>query len=157
MSVSGEVEAIHTAARQSAPCEPVERVNVVAGRGVEGDRKFGDHPPGSGKDLTLIAAESLEALEREHGIRLEPGESRRQVTTRGIDVNELVGRRFRVGPVEAVGIELCEPCRHLESLTQHGVMRGLVHRAGINADVVESGEIAVGDPVEDLGPADPGR
>ena len=65
----------------------------------------------------------------------------------------LVGRRFTVGSVEAVGIELCAPCNHLHSLTQPGVMRGLVHRAGINADVVRDGEIAVGDEVVDLGPA----
>ena len=153
----GQVEAIHTSAAKGARCEPAERVTAVAGRGLEGDRKFGDHAEGSGKDLTLIAAEGLEALEREHGIHLGPGESRRQVTTRGIDVNALVGRRFKVGPVEAVGIELCEPCNHLEKLTQPGVMRGLVHRAGINADVVAGGEIAIGDTVEDLGPADGDR
>jgi MOSC domain-containing protein YiiM len=147
------VEGIHIAERRAAPVEAVERVNVIAGRGVEGDRKFGEHEPGSGHDLTLIPAEALEALAEETGIRLAPGESRRQVTTRGVDVNALVGRRFTVGSVEAVGIELCEPCNHLEGLTQPGVMRGLVHRAGINADVVKDGEIAVGDPVVDRGPA----
>jgi MOSC domain-containing protein YiiM len=148
----GKVEHIHVAPRKAAPVEPVESVNVLAGRGVEGDRKFGEHIRGDGKDLTLIPAESLEMLEAEHGIALQPGESRRQVTTRGIDVHELVGRRFTVGTVEAVGIELCEPCSHLEKLTQKGVMRGLVHRAGINADVVSDGRIALGDEVVDLGP-----
>jgi MOSC domain-containing protein YiiM len=150
----GQVEAIHIAAEFAAPCEPVERVRAVAGRGIEGDRQFGDHAPGSGKDLTLIAAEALETLEEETGIRLEPGQSRRQVTTRGIDVNALVGRRFTVGGVEAVGIELCEPCSHLQSMTPPGTMRGLVHRAGINADVVGGGEIAIGDAVSDVGPAE---
>jgi MOSC domain-containing protein YiiM len=149
----GRVEHIHTAAASGAPCEPVDRVHAVAGRGIEGDRKYGHHEPGSGHDLTLVAAEALEALEQETGIRLEPGQSRRQVTTRGIDVNALVGRRFTVGGVEAVGIELCEPCRHLQSLTPPGTMRGLVHRAGINADVVFGGEIALGDEVADAGPA----
>jgi MOSC domain-containing protein YiiM len=146
------VENIHITAESAQAVEPVERVTVVAGRGVEGDRKYGEHQPGDGKDLTLIPAESLETLAEEHGIELAPGESRRQVTTRGIDVHDLVGRRFTVGTVEAVGIELCEPCSHLQSLTQPGVMRGLVHRAGINADVVRDGEIAVGDEVVDLGP-----
>ena len=149
----GTVEGIHTTAEKAAPVEPAERVTVVALHGIEGDRKFGSHERGSGRDLTLIPAESLETLEREHGIALAPGESRRQVTTRGIDVHALVGRRFRVGTVEAVGIELCEPCNHLESLTQPGVMRGLVHTAGINADAVSGGEIAIGDEVVDLGPA----
>src|SRR4051812_28092440 len=147
------VEGIHIAGRTAEPVAATDRVTVVAGRGVEGDRKFGDHEPGSGKDLTLIPAESLETLAEQHGIQLAPGESRRQVTTRGIDVHDLVGRRFTVGSVEAVGVELCEPCNHLEKLTQPGVMRGLVHRAGINADVVRGGEIAVGDPVVDQGPA----
>jgi MOSC domain-containing protein YiiM len=151
----GTVEHIHIAAATAAPCLPVERVNAVAGKGLEGDRFFDDHPAGSGWDLTLVAAESLEACERESGVPLAPGESRRQVTTRGIDLNALVGRRFRVGTVEAVGTELCEPCNHLRKVTgKPEVLRGLVHRAGINADVVEGGEIAVGDRVEDLGPAD---
>ena len=147
------VEAIHIAPRGAEPVEPIEQVNVLAGHGVEGDRHFGEHEPGSGHDLTLIPAESLEALAEEAGIRLAPGESRRQVTTRGIDVHALVGRRFTVGSVEAVGIELCEPCNHLQKLTQPGVLRGLAHRAGINADVVRDGQIAVGDEVVDQGPA----
>jgi MOSC domain-containing protein YiiM len=145
------VEDIHTAPRTAAPVEPAERVRVIAGRGVEGDRFFGDHRPGSGHDLTLIAAEAIDALREETGIDLGDGASRRQVTTRGIDVNALVGKRFSVGSVEAIGIELCEPCRHLQKLTDPRVLRGLVHRGGINADVVQDGEIAVGDPIVDLG------
>ena len=148
------VESIHLASTRSAPCEPAERVRVVAGHGIEGDRHFRPRQPGDGADLSLIAAEALEALEDEHGIALAPGASRRQVTTRGVDLNALVGRRFRVGTVEAVATELCEPCNHLEGLTEPGVMRGLVHRGGIYADVVSDGEIAVGDRLEDLGPAD---
>src|SRR3954463_15906821 len=114
----GEVEHIHVSPEPEGRCEPVERVSALAGRGLEGDRKFGEHSPGSGKDLTLIAAESLERLAAAHGIWVEAGESRRQVTTRGIDVNALVGRRFSVGSVEAIGIELCEPCNHLQKMTQ---------------------------------------
>jgi len=150
MSVS-VVEAIHIARERAAPTEPVERIRAVAGRGLEGDRHFGEHEPGSGHDLTLVAAESIEALGEGQGIVLEPGQTRRQITTRGVDVNALVGRRFTVGEVEAVGIELCEPCNHLQSMTPPGTMRGLVHRAGLNADIVRGGEIAVGDPIADTG------
>ena len=154
----GRVEAIHIAAEKSAPVRPVERVAALAGQGIEGDRKFaaaGDpgHAPGEGRDLTLIEAEALEGLAAEHGVALEPGESRRNVTTRGIGLNDLVGHRFRVGQVEAIGIEPCDPCRHLERLTRPGVLRGLARRGGLRADVVQGGEIAVGDEVEDLGPA----
>ena len=155
---AGRVESIHIAAEIAGPVEPVERVSALAGRGLEGDRKFaaaGDpsHAPGEGRDLTLIEAEALEGVSSDHGIELAPGESRRQVTTRGIGLNELVGRRFRVGSVEAVGVEPCDPCRHLERLTQPGVLKALVNRGGLRADIVEGGEIAVGDEVEDLGPA----
>ena len=97
--------------------------------------------------LTLIAAEAVEALEREHGISLEARATRRNVVTRGIDVNELVGKRFRVGDVECEGVELCEPCAHLQSMTKEGVVKGLAHRGGLNADILSDGEISVGDAV----------
>ena len=84
------------------------------------------------------------------GIDLSAAESRRNLLTRGVDVNELVGRRFAVGEVECAGIELCEPCRHLEGLTRPGVLKGLVHRGGLRAAVVRGGDIAVGDPVRPL-------
>jgi MOSC domain-containing protein YiiM len=151
----GTVESIHTAAGRRAAPVSHEQVSVVAGRGIEGDYHFEQHERGTGDDLTLIAAESVERLAAEHGIWLEPGESRRQVTTRGVDLNALVGRRFRVGGVEAVGVELCEPCIVLARLTgDFGVLRGLARRGGLRADVVEGGSIAVGDPVEDRGAAD---
>src|SRR5436305_15304192 len=136
------VESIHIAAEHEQLPLPVDSVRAVAGKGLEGDRQYGRG------DITLIEAEALEALASEHGIELEPGESRRQVTTRGVSLNDLVGVRFRVGEVECVGTELCEPCNHLQKLTQPGVMRGLVHRAGINADVLTDGEIAVGDSID---------
>jgi MOSC domain-containing protein YiiM len=140
--VSGKVEAIHVTAEKEGRPQPRERVSVVAGRGIEGDRKFD-----SNHDLTLIEAEAIEGLAEDTGIELAPGQSRRQVTTRGVSLNDLVGKRFKVGELECVGEELCEPCNHLQSLTQPGVLRGLVHRGGLCAEVVSGGEIAVGDSV----------
>jgi MOSC domain-containing protein YiiM len=136
----GRVESIHLISEKEGPPEPVDRVRVRAGGGLEGDHHIGD--------VTLIEAEALEAVAGEQGIELGAGESRRQIMTRGIALNDLVGERFRVGDVELVGVELCEPCTHLESLTQAGVLRAFVHRAGINADVLSDGEIAPGDPIE---------
>jgi MOSC domain-containing protein YiiM len=121
-------------------------VRAVAGRGLEGNRYFLDEPE-PGQALTLIQAEALEGLEQDTGIRLSAAESRRNVLTRGIDLNALVGKRFRVGEAECYGVELCEPCASLERLTQPGVIRGLVHRGGLRADIVSDGEIAVGDEV----------
>jgi MOSC domain-containing protein YiiM len=72
------------------------------------------------------------------------------VTVRGVRLNDLVGKRFRVGDVECYGVELCEPCRHLEEMTRPGIIKDLTHRAGINADVLTDGTIAVGDTVSEL-------
>jgi MOSC domain-containing protein YiiM len=141
-----EVVSIHLASAESEPVYEVERVEAVAGAGLRGDRKFEPGAPPE-KHLTLIESEEIEQLAAEHGIELAPGESRRQVTTRGVRLNPLVGKRFRVGDVECRGIELCEPCAHLESLTYPGIMRGLVHKAGLNAEIISGGEIAVGDEI----------
>jgi MOSC domain-containing protein YiiM len=144
--MNGRVEGIYVAAQHGELPELVKSVRALAGRGLEGNRYFFDEAA-PGTALTLIAAEAVEAIEREHGISIEPKESRRNVVTRGIDVNELVGKRFRVGAVECRGVELCEPCATLESMTKPGVIKGLVHRGGLNADILSDGEISVGDSV----------
>jgi MOSC domain-containing protein YiiM len=138
--MTGTVEQIAIAAEQSALPETVHEVEVTD-KGIAGDR-YADKG-----DITLIEAEALDAFTAETGIELTHEESRRQVLTRGIRLNELVGKRFKVGEVEVIGQELCEPCNHLQSLTRPGVLRGMVHRAGLNADIVTPGRIAVGDTV----------
>ena len=138
------VEAIHLGAAKDPELWTVESVRAVAGKGLEGDRHF--HPGGAapGQALTLVAAEVVDE------VGLRPGETRRQVTVRDVDVNGLVGKRFRVGEVECFGVELCEPCRHLETMTRPGIIKELTHRAGINADILSGGVIRVGDPVVEL-------
>jgi MOSC domain-containing protein YiiM len=135
------VDAIHLGAAGVPELWAVESVQAVAGKGLEGDRHF--HPDGAppGQALTLVAAEVVEE------VGLEPGETRRQVTVRDVDVNALVGKRFRVGEVECFGVELCEPCRHLEAMTRPGIIKDLAHRAGVNADILVGGTIRPGDPV----------
>jgi MOSC domain-containing protein YiiM len=150
---AGQVIEINISPQHEVLPEPVARVRAVPGRGLEGDRNFfageGTQPERD-RELTLISTEALEALAAEHGIELTPAESRRNVATRGIDLNRLEGRRFRVGEVECEGIELCEPCNHLQGLTKSGVLRGLVHRGGLRAAILSEGDIAVGDPVAAL-------
>src|SRR5687767_3929655 len=156
----GTVESIHVAPRAEKQTQAVEAVEVVAGRGIEGDRYFRIDGSGTfheedkhGQDLTLIEAEAIEGLAADTGIELAPGEARRNVVTRGVALNDLVGRRFTVGEVEAVGNRLCDPCSHLQKLTQPGVLKGLVDRGGLRADVVRGGAIRVGDELRELGPA----
>jgi MOSC domain-containing protein YiiM len=135
------VEAIHLGAPRVAELWPVESVRAVAGKGLEGDRHFHEEGAPPGQALTLVEAEVVE------DVGLAPGDMRRQLTVRGVSLNGLVGKRFRVGDVECVGVELCEPCSHLEKMTRPGIINELVHRAGINADILVGGTIRVGDPL----------
>jgi MOSC domain-containing protein YiiM len=141
--VAGSVEAIHVSPQQSELPQPIDAVEVTA-EGVIGDRY------GHTRDLTLIEAEALDGFRADTGLELTAAESRRQVLTRGIRLNDLVGRRFTVGGVECVGQELCEPCSHLQAVTRPGVLRGMVNRGGLRADIVSGGRIAVGDEVAEL-------
>ena len=138
------VEAIHLGAPRVAELWTVDSVVAVAGKGLEGDRHFHEDGAPSGQALTLVDADVVEE------VGLAPGATRRQLTVRGVNVNELVGKRFRVGEVECLGVELCEPCRHLEQMTRPGIIKELAHRAGINADILAGGTIRVGDPVVEL-------
>ena len=146
MSTEGTVEQIAIAAERPELPAPVPAVRAEAGHGLEGEYHWSQQPD-PGQSITLIAAEALDGLREDTGIELSHEASRRNVLTRGIDLNALVGRRFTVGGVECEGVELCEPCNTLAKLTERGVLRGLVHRGGLRADIVAGGEIAVGDPV----------
>ncbi len=146
--MSGRVEAIFLSPEHGDVPAPVDRVRARAGRGLEGNRYYwedGTAPPGQA--LTLIASEAVDAVASEGDVSVEPAATRRNVLTRGIDVNALVGKRFRIGSVECEGVELCEPCTSLEAMTQTGVIKAFVHRAGLNADILSDGEISVGDAV----------
>jgi MOSC domain-containing protein YiiM len=143
--LAGTVEAVLVAPDAELPLVRVEQADAVAGKGLDGDRYHDGrgtfNGPGRGYELTLVEAEALEALE------LPWEEARRNVVTRGIALNELVGRRFTIGPVECIGRRLAEPCAHLEKLSRPGILRPLVHRAGLRADIVSGGPIAPGDPI----------
>jgi MOSC domain-containing protein YiiM len=155
--LSGTVEAIALAERATGSMYTVDHATALANRGLEGDRyaaKAGTFTPANdtarGYDLTLIEAEVLDSLTLPEGRTLGYAEARRNVVTRGIDLNALVGRRFRVGDVECLGQRLCEPCSHLEHLTTKGTLRGLIHRGGLRADVLSDGEVATGDLIETI-------
>ena len=125
---------------------PVRAVDALAGKGLRGDRHFHQEGAAPGQALTLIEAEALES------VGLSGAGSRRQVVVRGVRLNDLVGRRFRFGDVECLGVELCEPCLHLQQLTRPGIIKELIHRGGLNADVLNDGRISVGDAVVVHGP-----
>jgi len=148
----GEVVSIHIAPKAEDSMRSVETVRAIAGKGLEGDRYFkasGTYSdrPGPAREITLIESEAIEAMARDNELVISPGEARRNVITRGVPLNHLVGREFVVGGVRLRGIRLCEPCSHLEGLTRRGVLAGLVHRGGLRAQILVGGEIRVGDPI----------
>lgn len=146
------VVSLHIASRAAAPIESLGEVIAVAGRGLEGDRYFQQtgtysNHPGSGRALTLIESEALEALAREYDVQVAPGLARRNIVTRDVALNHLVGKSFAVGAVVLRGMRLCEPCLHLDKLSVKGAARGLIHRGGLRAEIVSGGVIRVGDAI----------
>lgn len=147
----GHVESIHIAPTAKSPMQEVAEVHAVPGVGLEGDRyalKQGTFfKPESDFELTLIEAEAVEAAQLEYGLKLVPGASRRNLVTRGVSLNSLVGREFQIGNVRVRGIRLCEPCNHLQALTGQPVIQTLLHRAGLRAQILTEGPIRTGDVV----------
>jgi MOSC domain-containing protein YiiM len=150
---NGAVVSIHIAATASAPMVSVNEVRAVPGKGLEGDRycteagTYSDQP-GSGRDVTLVEIETIEALKHDYEIELHAKDSRRNIATHGVALNPLVGREFKVGEVLLRGSRLCDPCSHLEKMTAKGVMRGLTHRGGLRAEILTDGRIRVGDKID---------
>jgi hypothetical protein len=151
----GVVEALAIAAAATAPMQVVASARAIAGRGLAGDRyaaqagTFSSHSPSAkGYDLTLIEAEVLEDLVLPDGQRLSFPGARRNILTRGVGLNGLVGRRFLIGDVECLGQRLCEPCVHLQRLSGPGLLKPLIHRGGLRADILTDGEISVGATVQ---------
>ena len=158
MHWAGELIWIHVADGASAPMRPLAEARLLAGVGIEGDRyatRRGTYSPKPHIDrqVTLIEEETLEALARDHGIALAPHEHRRNLTTRGVPLNHLVGCYFKVGDCVLYGGRLNVPCRYLEDLLGKKVFKPLINRSGLNCRVVLGGTVRRGDPIE---PCEPG-
>lgn len=148
----GRVESVHITAEERAPMEPVERVRAVAGEGLEGDRYLlgtgrysGRAHSEEGRHATLIEAEVLEQMSAEAGISLTAAESRRNITTRGVRLNDLVGEHFYVGDVLCEGVRPCEPCMYLVEVTGKPVLGPLIHKGGLRMHLLTDGTIGNGD------------
>ena len=147
----GVIAAIHVGPERLQPMVAVPEVRAIAGAGLEGDRycrgqgTFWKKSPTH--QVTLMEAEALEAAARDYGLEIAAHESRRNLLTRGMALNHLVGREFRIGEVRLRGMRLCEPCAHLERLSRRDAMRGLIHRGGRRAESLAGGTIHVGDAI----------
>jgi MOSC domain-containing protein YiiM len=147
----GKVEFIYVASAAAGPMRSVNEARAISGVGLDGDRyALGQgtfSKPLPDRELTLIEVEAIEALRRDYSVQLPPGEARRNVVTRGVALNHLIGCDFRIGEVKIRGIRLCEPCDHLQRVTGRQVIRGLIHRGGLRAQILTQGTIRVGDPL----------
>jgi MOSC domain-containing protein YiiM len=150
--MTGLVAALYVAPDKGAPMHALTEVRAVPGRGLEGDRYFsgagtftGD--PRRDSEVTLMALEDLDAMERETGVRVSPGDVRRNVVTQGADLRALVGLEFSLGAVRLRAMRLSEPCRHLARLTDERILKGLVHRSGLQAQILTEGVVRVGDAI----------
>jgi len=147
---SGEIAALHLCARASQPMVAMDALSLVAGHGIEGDRYmlgtgYYSNKPEDGRHITLFEIESLQALLRDYDIALSPAEHRRNATVRGVPLNHLVGRRFRMGATLLEATRLSIPCRYIEELTGKAIFKPLMHRSGLNCKILEGGVVRVGD------------
>lgn len=150
MGWTGRLEHIHITAKARDPMQTLTEAKLIAGSGIEGDRYLlgtGTYSmkPEPGRQVTLIEAETLDALARDEGIELTPQEHRRNLTVTGVPLNHLVGRQFRVGEVLLEGTRLNFPCKYLELVTGKPVYEPLLNRSGLNCIIVEGGTIRPGD------------
>lgn len=129
-----------------------DQVTAIAGRGLDGDRYFSglgtfSRDRGTGRHVTLVEIEAIEGLKRDYRVGIAPAQTRRNIVTRGVALNHLVGGEFFVGAVRLRGMRLCEPCAHLERLSARGALCGLIHRGGLRAELLTGGSIRVGDAI----------
>ncbi len=152
--MGGTVEGIFVAAKPGEPMRPVPEVVGKAGHGLVGDRHYRASLTRKRRltmdDLSLVEAEVLEALRDEYGIELAPDETRRNILVRGVRLNDLIGQRFRLGGMLCEGIEICQPCAHMQQKVGKPVLKPLAHRGGLRARILEGGAVRVGDGVAAL-------
>jgi len=154
--VTGTIESIYIASRSGDAMRSVVRAELIAGCGIRGDRNYKELSSTVAHDaqITLIAAEEIERFRRETGLRIDWGDPRRNVVTRGVALHELVGREFRVGNAVISAIELCEPCATLGrrlctgEVSAAAVIAAFAHRAGLRARIASGGTIGPGDAVD---------
>src|SRR3977135_3409168 len=150
----GRLVGIYTAETGGTPMDAHDEVRALAGVGLEGDRyatKTGEFSEreGRGREVTLIAREAIAAANG-RGVTIAEHETRRNLVTEGVDLDELVGKTFAVGEAVLVGVRDCPPCAYLEGLTRPGVRAALEGGGGLRADIVREGTIRVGDAIVEL-------
>lgn len=145
----GTVVAINITPIAETALQSVNEVRALPGRGLEGDRYFDQTKGEPRRELTLVEAEAIEAFRTEFKIDFGLDGTRRNLITRGVPLNHLVGKEFWIGEVKARGLQLCEPCATLQRLSHPKVLPGLLHRGGLRAQILTEGMIRVGETIRE--------
>ena len=152
--MAGKVVGIFIAGEKEQLPISVNSIEAIAHRGLVGDRYYansgtfsGTEPLGPGREITLIEEESVNILSEQLHQTVNPAQLRRNLVTRGIRLNDLVGREFMIGKIRLLGVRLCHPCVHLERLSGWDVMTQLKERGGLRADILDNGWLHLGDTV----------
>ena len=125
----------------------VESIKVLANKGVVGDRHFSDYNDPFCQ-LTLIESENIDYYNLKYGLNIPYVEFRRNIVTEGIRLNELVGKKLRIGNVEVEAVDLCRPCRHLtEILCQDNILKEFLRKGGLRCQILSSSIIKIGDEI----------
>jgi MOSC domain-containing protein YiiM len=148
--LEGTVVTIYISPARGEPTVSVDQVHVIPGKGIQGDRYFSEQGKVAegyrpDRQLTLIESEAIEAIRQEDGIPISPGDTRRNIITRGIRLNDLVGYDFYIGKIRMHGIRLCEPCNYLASRTHPQIITSMAHRGGLRAEILSDGMIHIND------------
>jgi MOSC domain-containing protein YiiM len=148
----GKVVRIYIAQNRGDQTVNVDRIHVVPGLGIEGDRYFKkstdkEGQSKTGREITLIELEAIESIRLIDGIQITPEETRRNIITNGIPLNELVGHIFFIGSIKLRGVRLCEPCQYLANKTDPRILNAMVHRGGLRADILTEGYIQTNDMI----------
>ena len=155
MSMTGTVVEINIAREEGGPLQSLGSAELVAGKGIVGDRYFQPDATGALDAVTLVEEEQAAVASEALGITLTARDTRRNIVTRGIALNDLVGKEFQVGTATLYGSELCEPCKYLSELLEGErsapeILRALAHRAGLRCAILSDGRINPGDSIREI-------
>jgi len=128
--------------------EEVSSIEVLANKGVVGDRHFDEYNDPYNQ-LTLIEAENIDYYNTKYGLDIPYKDFRRNVVTRGIQLNDLIGKKIKIGEAEVEGVDLCRPCRHLtEVLNQDNILKEFLRRGGLRCQILTSSKININDQIK---------
>ena len=142
-----EVFKLGIAAKNNQLINEVNSIEVLANKGIVGDRHFNDSNDPYNQ-LSLIESENIDEYNIKFGLDIPYINFRRNIVTKGIQLNDLIGKKLKIGNVELEGIELCRPCRHLtEMLDQKNILKEFMRKGGLRCQILSSSKISIGDKI----------